>query len=86
MKRPHYTLGKKIHLITESIFYDEFGQNQEERQKNYSKLMVDEAIATTMAGKKIALGSKNFVYNVNRKNKYHIDNKNASYHSKNTYR
>lgn len=77
----HYSLGKKNHLITQDIFYDEFGKDQEERQKNYSKLMIDEVIATTMSGKNLAIGTKEFVYNVNRKNKYHIDNKNASYHS-----
>jgi len=82
----YYASGVKNSLITEDIFYTEFGKDQKERQENYLKLMIDEAIATTMSRKKLAIGAKDFVYNVNRKNKYHIENKGASYHSKNTYR
>jgi putative transposase len=82
----YYAFGKKNSLITEDIFYNEFGNDQKERQKNYSQFMIDEAIATTMSSKKLAIGAKDFVYNINRKNKYHLENKDASYHSKNTYR
>ncbi len=75
----YYTLGKNNDLITDDIFYHEFGNNLNKRRKYYSKLMIDEAIVTLMDGKKLAIGKKDFVYNINRKNKYHIDNRSAPY-------
>jgi len=82
----HYVLGERNSIITDDIFYSEFGHNERERQENYQKLVVDEAIADSMSGKKLAIGSNSFVHNVSRKNKYHIKHKESSYRHYRHYR
>lgn len=75
----HYAFGKKSSIITDNIFYLEFGQNDKERQENYKELIVSEVIADSLSGKKLAIGSDSFVHNIKRKNKYHIEHKESSY-------
>jgi len=75
----HYALGTKSNIITDDIFYQEFGHDEKERQRNYRKLIVTEVIVDSMSSKKLAIGSDGFVHNAKRKNKYHIEHKNSSY-------
>ena len=75
----NYAFGQNNLSITEDIFYSELGDNKKEREKNYRELVISELVADSMSGKKIAIGANNFVYNVNKKNKYHIENKGSSY-------
>lgn len=76
----HYALGEKNPLLTEDIFYETLGQTHEDRQKNYADLVVDQAITEYMDKNDTdAVGDKHFVYNVNRKVKYHKNNRNAPY-------
>lgn len=75
----HYAFSKNNSLITDDIFYKELGPNEEERGRMYRDLTISEIIADTMNGRKIAIGTSKFVYNTNKKNKYHIKNKNSAY-------
>lgn len=80
----HYMLGKKSNIITDDIFYSEFGHSDEERQKNYQELIVSEVIADSMNGKKLAIGNDSFIHNAKRKNKYHIEHKESPYRQNRT--
>ena len=76
----HYSSGEVNNLITENIFYNDLGKDSKERQSNYKKLVVDTAISEYIdKSDTIAMGTKQFVYNANRKAKYHKDNKHAPY-------
>ena len=75
-----YALGKQNSLLTEDIFYAELGQSSEERQNRYKDMVIDLAITEYMdKNDTIAVGNKNFIYNSNRRAKYHATNKNTSY-------
>lgn len=75
----YYALRKKSDIITEDIFYQEFGSTDEERQRKYSELIISEAVADNMRGKKLAIGNDSFIHNVKRKNNYHIAHKESPY-------
>lgn len=56
------------------------GKDNKERQSNFKKLVIDTAISEYInKSDTIAIGTKQFVYNANRKAKYHKENKNISY-------
>lgn len=75
-----YALGRKDSLLTEDIFYAELGQSSEERQNRYKDMVIDLAIAEYMdKNDTIAVGNKNFVYNSNRRARYHETNRNTFY-------
>ena len=63
----YYSQGKKNELITRDIFYDELGKNDQERQKNYQKMIIRETIY--LDNSSLATGPREFVYNVKRKAK-----------------
>lgn len=73
----YYGQGINGRLITPNIFYEELGKNAREKQKNYRNLIIEEMNFKNK--KSSALGSPHFVYNVNRKRKYHLFHKQASY-------
>ena len=75
----HYVLGWKNSIITDDIFYLDYGHDDKERQKNYQELIVAEAVVDSIGGKKLAIGNDSFVHNVSRKNKYHIEHNNSPY-------
>ena len=76
----YYALGEQNSLLTEDIFYQDLGANSEERQQNYIDLVVEASIVEEMdKNDAVALGNKKFVYNSNRKARYHETNKNSSY-------
>lgn len=76
----YYVLGETNNLLTEDIFYSEMGRNAAEKQKRYREMVIDPTIEIYIdKNDTIALGNKKFIYNANRKAKYHETNKNASY-------
>ena len=76
----YYALGKENSLITENLFYTEIGKDEKERQNNFKKLVVDQTVSDHLDRiDSIAVGSNNFIYNANRKAKYHEVNKNTPY-------
>lgn len=76
----YYALGKQNNLITEDIFYSELGINADERQYNFKNLVIDPAVIGYLdKNDAIALGDKKFIYNSNRRAKYHEVNKNIAY-------
>lgn len=75
----HYACCENDSLITDDIFYSELGSNKKSRCKKYRALVISEHAKKSMSGKKIAIGSSNFVYNVNKKNKYHQDHDASHY-------
>lgn len=76
----YYSLGEYNSLITEDIFYQDLGLNSKERQHNFKKLVIEPAVSEYIdKSDTIALGAKRFIYNTNRRAKYHINNKNTPY-------
>jgi len=76
----YYAMSEKNDLLTQDIFYKEFGSDTKSRQNAFKDLVVDEKISDFMdKSDKIAIGNKNFVYNQNRKAKVHEINKNTPY-------
>lgn len=66
----YYSQGLKSHLITEDIFYQELGINQKEKQKNYTKMTINELINQSYCKK--VWGSPKQCYNESRKTKYNM--------------
>lgn len=77
----YYALGEENDLLAEDIFYQELGSDQLSRQQAYQELVIDKTIPEMVdkSNTIVAIGSKNFVYNTNRRAKYHENNKDASY-------
>ena len=76
----YYSSAEHNDLITEDIFYHELGVTKDERQRNYKNLVIDSAVSDHLdKTDTIAVGDKKFVYNTNRRAKYHETNKNTSY-------
>lgn len=75
----HYASSQENLIVTDNIFYRDLGSNDKERQKKYQDLIVSELVADNMSGEKIAIGTRRFVYNANRRNRYHINHKDSSY-------
>jgi putative transposase len=76
----HYAFGDKNNLLTEDLFYQELGTNDQTRQIEFRKIVVDQSIEEYMDKvDSLAVGDKKFIYNVNRRAKYHENNKNAPY-------
>lgn len=76
----HYAFGKSDSLVTDDILYNEMGRDQESRQENYKKLIINEVVEQSYGKKdQIALGSRDFRYNANRKLKYHLNDKTRPY-------
>jgi len=73
----YYALGKESHLITRDIFYDELGKSDEDRQKIYTEMVVDEIFA--FDNRSIAQGTKAEIYNANRRFGYHQEHKDSAY-------
>jgi len=78
----HYALGENNALVTDDMFYNESGADMKDRSKKYRDLIISEIVAESLSGKKIAIGTRNFVYNINKKNKYHLDHKKSPYRQK----
>lgn len=68
----YYAKGEKNYLITEDIIYSEFGNNTLERQKQYEKMIIEEAVVSNYSRK--IWGSFSQQYNEIKKIRYHIDN------------
>jgi putative transposase len=75
----HYANSERNKIITDDIFYQDFGPTDAEKQKKYAELILPEAVADSMNGKKFAIGSSSFIHNIDRKNKYHIEHKDSPY-------
>ncbi len=69
----YYTEGKKNSLITEDIFYNEFGFNDLTRQQNYQKMIIDEIVVKNYL--KPIWGSNYQRYHEARKTRYNLSNK-----------
>lgn len=75
-----YSQGNKDPLITEDVFYLEMGQSEEEKRRRYEKMVVDTIIEQFMdKNDMIAIGNSRFIYNSNRRAKYHINHPKAPY-------
>lgn len=68
-----YTFGQKNDLITEDIFYGGFGKTNQERQKSYRKLIIDEIVEGSY--NKENWGSLEERRNESRKKIYHFKKK-----------
>lgn len=66
-------------LIQDDMFYEELEDDEKKREKMYRDLIISEKVADSLSGIKIAIGAKEFVYNTNRKNKYHTEHINTAY-------
>lgn len=76
----HYAFGEKNNLLTEDIFYQELANHDQGRQKEFRKIVVDQLIEEYMdKADAMAVGDKKFIYNVNRRARYHETNKNTPY-------
>ncbi len=76
----YYGLGERNDLITENIFYHDLGNDPKTRRKKYKELMIDDSIAERLDRKDVTvIGSKKFIYNSNRRAKYHQRNQAATY-------
>ena len=76
----HYAFGENNNLLTEDIFYHELANYDQGRQAEFRKIVVDQSIGEYMdKADSMAVGDKKFIYNVNRRAKYHETNKNISY-------
>lgn len=64
-----YAYGSPNELITEDMFYQTLGKTSSERQKEYQKLLISEAVASTYTKK--VWGSNKQRYNEIKKIKYH---------------
>lgn len=78
-----YAKGEANKLLTPDIFYEEMGQDDKERMKNYQKLVIDDSVADSLHGKNVlAIGSKQFIDAAKRKLDYHIKHSDAPYRQK----
>lgn len=75
----HYALSESSPFLTDDLFYIELGKTNEEREKKYRDMIVSDVVTESMHGKQLAIGDSKFVYNVNRKNKYHTGHKGSAY-------
>lgn len=76
----YYVEGKSNFLITPNIFYQELGQNKNDRMKKYRELIIDDSVADNLHSKReLVIGSDDFVAKNNRKLNYHIEHKKAPY-------
>lgn len=76
----YYALAEENDLITKNIFYNELGTNNKERRKEYRNMVIGGSISDHIDGTNaVAIGSDKFVYNANRRAKYHKVNKNTPY-------
>lgn len=75
----HYAFGQNNPLVTDDILYAEISSHKKEKEKYYRDLIISEIVADSMTSKKIAIGTDKFVYNMNKRNKYHLENKGSSY-------
>lgn len=73
----YYATGEPNGLITENLIYESLGKDSEERRRAYVKMTVEEIFS--FDNQKVAEGSKESVYNANRRFRYHRDNKDATY-------
>jgi len=74
-----YAEDKANRILTPDIFYEELGQDNEERKKNYQKLVVGDIVADILHQKKEPIGPKRFVNKTKRRLNYHIKHKDAPY-------
>lgn len=75
----HYALGENNTLVSDDMFYNELGSDIKERCKKYRDLIISEIVAENLSGRNIAIGTSNFVYNVNKRNKYHSGHAGSPY-------
>jgi len=68
-----YTLGQNNELITEDFLYNDLGNNQASRQKEYTKMIVDEMVVSNY--KKPVWGSSYQQYHEGRKERYNFSKK-----------
>ncbi len=66
----YYRSGKTNDLLTEDMFYAELGQNSQERQKKYDKLVISSLIEESY--QKPSWGSDKQRYNENKKTSNHL--------------
>ena len=74
----YYFSGAKNDLIVSDIFYLSLGHDVNERRKNYQNLIVNE-LDFKKVDPAVAVGRRGFVYNANRKIKYHQLRRKAHY-------
>ena len=65
----------KFTKIKKDIFYNTLGKNNNQRQKEYRKMIIEEVFEFN--NETVARGEKSFVYNANRRYRYHLANKKA---------
>jgi putative transposase len=75
----YYAFGRDDALVSEDIFYEASGSNKSDRQKYYRDLIISTMIAEDLDTDRPAVGSSRFVYNTNRKMKYHIRHEKSPY-------
>lgn len=75
----HYAFGENNTLVSDDMLYNELGSDVKQRCKKYRDLIIFEIVAESLSGRKVAIGTSNFVYNMNKKNKYHMDHTGSSY-------
>lgn len=73
----YYSAGNKNKLLTKDIFYDSLGQTKEDKRTAYSKMVVSEVFE--FDNKSVAQGSRNEVFNANKRYKYHREYKDVPY-------